>query len=137
MASNFAFLKSYHGMHKLHHLSHMAEKAYRNGQFATEALLISEISGRLIRKLVKQELPNLNRPFNSEDGLIMLQTTQLLNDELIMLLTQLRAAGRHPKRIDAAFAYQIMVKLHYLLIWYVNHYLDGHEEPGHFKLHRL
>lgn len=124
MASNFAFLKSYHGMHKLHHLSHMAEKAYRNGQFATEALLISEISGRLIRKLVKQELPNLNRPFNSEDG-------------LIMLLTQLRAAGRHPKRIDAAFAYQIMVKLHYLLIWYVNHYLDGHEEPGHFKLHRL
>ena len=126
MASNFAFLKSYHGMHKLHHLSHMAEKA----------LLISEISGRLIRKLVKQELPNLNHPFNSEDGLIMLQTTQLLNDELIMLLTQLRAAGRHPKRIDAAFAYQVMVKLHYLLIWYVNHYLDGHEEPGHFKLHR-
>lgn len=123
MASNFAFLKSYHGMHKLHHLSHMAEKAYRNGQFATEALLISEISGRLIRKLVKQELPNLNHPFNSEDG-------------LIMLLTQLRAAGRHPKRIDAAFAYQVMVKLHYLLIWYVNHYLDGHEEPGHFKLHR-
>lgn len=123
MASNFAFLKSYHGMHKLHHLSHMAEKAYRNGQFATEALLISEISGRLIRKLVKQELPNLNHPFNSEDG-------------LIMLLTQLRAAGRHPRRIDAAFAYQIMVKLHYLLIWYVNHYLDGHEEPGHFKLHR-
>ena len=113
-------------MHKLHHLSHMAE----------EALLISEISGRLIRKLVKQELPNLNHPFNSEDGLIMLQTTQLLNDELIMLLTQLRAAGRHPKRIDAAFAYQVMVKLHYLLIWYVNHYLDGHEEPGHFKLHR-
>lgn len=117
MASNFAFLKSYHGMHKLHHLSHMAEKAYRNGQFATEALLISEISGRLIRKLVKQELPNLNHPFNSEDGLIMLQATQLLNDELIMLLTQLRAAGRHPKRIDAAFAYQVMVKLHYLLIW--------------------
>lgn len=136
MASNFAFLKSYHGMHKLHHLSHMAEKAYRNGQFATEALLISEISGRLIRKLVKQELPNLNHPFNSEDGLIMLQTTQLLNDELIMLLTQLRAAGRHPKRIDAAFAYQVMVKLHYLLIWYINHYLGGHEEPGHFKLHR-
>lgn len=85
MASNFAFLKSYHGMHKLHHLSHMAEKAYRNGQFATEALLISEISGRLIRKLVKQELPNLNHPFNSEDGLIMLQATQLLNDELLCL----------------------------------------------------
>ncbi|MFR0610503.1 hypothetical protein ACLUWI_08590 [Limosilactobacillus mucosae] len=136
MSSNFAFLKSYHGMHKLHHLSHMSEKAYRNGQFATEALLVREISGRLIRKLVKQEFPNLDQRFNSEDGLIKLQTAQLLNDELIMLLSQLRVAGRHPKQIDAAFAYQIMVKLHYLLIWYVNHYLDGHEEPGHFKLHR-
>ncbi|WP_420214353.1 hypothetical protein [Limosilactobacillus mucosae] len=69
MASNFAFLKSYHGMHKLHHLSHMAEKAYRNGQFATEALLISEISGRLIRKLVKQELPNLNPPLQQRGWL--------------------------------------------------------------------
>ncbi|XQF59278.1 hypothetical protein ACOBMG_06490 [Limosilactobacillus mucosae] len=56
-------------MHKLHHLSHMAEKAYRNGQFATEALLISEISGRLIRKLVKQELPNLNPPLQQRGWL--------------------------------------------------------------------
>lgn len=69
MASNFAFLKSYHGMHKLHHLSHMAEKAYRNGQFATEALLISEISGRLIRKLVKPRIAQSESPLQQRGWL--------------------------------------------------------------------
>lgn len=136
MAGNFAFLKSYHGMHKLQHLSRMAEKAYRNGQFATEALLITEISGRLIRKLVKREFPDMDKHFNSEDGLIKLQSARLLNDEMIMLLTQLKKSGRHPQRINAEIGYQILVKLHYVLIWYVNHYLDGHEEPGHFHIHR-
>lgn len=135
MAGNFAFLKSYHGMHKLQHLSRMAEKAYCNDQYATEALLIREISGRLIRKLVKREFPDMDKHFNSEDGLKKMQSTHLLNDEMITLLTQLRKSGRHPQLIGAQNAYQILVKLHYVLIWYVNRYLDGHEEPGYFHIH--
>lgn len=135
MKHNFRFLKNYHSTSQLYSITRTAEKAFIFEQYATVALLSREISSQLAVQLAKQSycfLPNIS--LNVDELIEKLYQFQIIDYELLTLFRQLRITGRHPKSVDRPTAYGLLVKLHYLMVWYTNIFFGGHEQPDNFKL---